>query len=112
MLRFDDRLRGPLCWNAIVSALCTELGVSDRSLRAYCRATLGMGPSRYIRLYRMELARRALRGLSAGTTSVAEVARSYGFNSLGRFAADYRLQFGELPSQSLSRAQTIRPQTT
>ena len=34
-------------------------------------------------------------------TTVAEIARTWGFGHLGRFSATYRSRFGELPSESL-----------
>jgi transcriptional regulator GlxA family with amidase domain len=39
---------------------------------------------------------------TAGLT-VAKVAVAAGFTHLGRFAEEYRSQFGELPSQTLAR---------
>jgi AraC-like DNA-binding protein len=77
------------------------LGVSDRTLLSCCKVHLGMGPLRYLRLRRMQLVRRALRDGEPGMTSVSEVAGRYGFEQLGRFARDYRAQFGELPSVTL-----------
>ena len=37
-----------------------------------------------------------------GTTTVSEVAMRQGFVELGRFSHDYRIMFGEYPSQTLS----------
>ena len=34
---------------------------------------------------------------------IADVALRWGFTHLGRFAADYRKRFGQLPSQTLKR---------
>jgi len=43
----------------------------------------------------------------SAVTSVAEVARSYGFSEAGRFAVAYRALFGESPQASLRRARSI-----
>ncbi|MFV2073945.1 MAG: helix-turn-helix domain-containing protein, partial [Thermoanaerobaculales bacterium] len=48
-------------------------------------------------------ARRALRSATQPTL-VTDVANSWGFWHMGQFAADYRRQFGELPSETLRRA--------
>jgi len=37
------------------------------------------------------------------TTTVTAVAMDHGFFQLGRFSADYRRAFGELPSETLGR---------
>ena len=60
-----------------------------------------MGPTRYLWLRRMHLARRALRMADPAATTVTEVATSYGFWELGRFSVAYRSLFGQSPSASL-----------
>jgi AraC-like DNA-binding protein len=52
----------------------------------------------------MQLVHRALRNLNPDTASVSAVARRYGFRGLGRFAANYRVLFGEPPSTTLRRS--------
>jgi AraC-like DNA-binding protein len=84
-----------------VSEIARSLDVSERTLRACCKTHLNMGPSRYLRARRMQRARRALRYADPSETTVARVARRYGFVELGRFAASYRALFGELPSATL-----------
>ena len=54
-------------------------------------------------LRRLKTVRLALRDADPGTTGVAEIAASYGFTELGRFAVVYRTEFGELPSTTLQR---------
>jgi AraC family ethanolamine operon transcriptional activator len=62
---------------------------------------LGMSPTEYLRRRRMQLVNRALRNGGSDAANISAVARRYGFRSLGRFAADYRAVFGELPSATL-----------
>ncbi len=107
MARFNDYLATCADWKIAIPTICAALGVSDRTLRAYCQATLGVSPRRYLQLRRLQLARRALRGSAPQVTTVSNVARRYGFESLGRFASDYRAQFGELPSSTLMRDEGI-----
>ncbi len=77
--------------------LAVSLGVSRRALEQAFRSALGVSPSRYLRGVRLNRARRALR---RDRLSVTEAALDHGFAHLGRFAADYRRLFGELPSQT------------
>jgi AraC-like DNA-binding protein len=84
-----------------VSDICSALRVSDRTPRRSCKQRLGMGPSRYLLARRLQLARRALRRADPAVSSVAQVARQYGFTEPGRFAAAYRALVGELPSVTL-----------
>jgi AraC-like DNA-binding protein len=82
---------------------CSALGVSERILREGCKKHLGMRPSRYRHLRRMQQVHRALRNENPDTGSVSEVAARYGIRDLGRFAGDYRALYGELPSATLRR---------
>lgn len=101
MSRFEDQVRACSNLTPPIPDICAALEVPDRTLRAYCRAHLGMAPKRYLHLRRLQLARRALRANGSETANVAVVARRYGFSGLGRFAAYYREQYGELPSITL-----------
>lgn len=62
----------------------------------------GIGPKRYLHIRRLDGARRELRS-APPEARVAEIAGDWGFWHMGHFAADYRNQFGELPSQTLRR---------
>jgi AraC-like DNA-binding protein len=84
--------------------LCAGVGVSERTLRTCCVAVLGMSPGSYVRLRRLGHVRTALTRADPATASIAEIARRHGFSELGRFAAAYRMAFGEAPSITLRTA--------
>jgi len=84
-----------------VPELCMAIGVSERTFRACCAEFLGVSPAWYLRLRRLKLTRTALRNPDSAATSVAAVARRYGFRELGRFAGMYRAVYGEAPSATL-----------
>jgi AraC-like DNA-binding protein len=86
-----------------LAEICAALGVSDRMLRSCCEEQLGMSPSTYLRLRRVQQVHRALRSGNPDAASIAEVTRRYGVRDLGRFAASYRALYGELPSATLRR---------
>jgi AraC-like DNA-binding protein len=104
MVRFETALseRGDLQLN--VPLLCTTIGVPERTLRECCKEFMGMSPTRYQLLRRLNLARSALRRADPQTASVAEIARNHHFLELGRFAVAYRAVFGEMPSATLRRS--------
>lgn len=89
-----------------IPELCKAIRVPERTLRMCCQEYLGMSPKHYLLLRRMHLARRALRDRASSVTRVTrvtEVATQDGFWQLGRFAAEYRALFGELPATTLYR---------
>jgi len=107
MVRFEDALATHGDPQLNLPELCSAIGVPERTLRACCTEFLGMSPTRYHLLRRLNMARSALRRADPETTSVAEIARNYHFLELGRFAVAYRTVFGEMPSFTL-RSQRIK----
>jgi AraC family transcriptional regulator, ethanolamine operon transcriptional activator len=80
--------------------VCRHVGASRRKLNYCFQDVLGTSPLKYLRALRLNGVRRALRG---GAASVQQAAARWGFWRLGEFAADYRRQFGELPSHTLKQ---------
>lgn len=86
-----------------ISDLCRIAGVSERTLEYGFREAVGLGPMSYLRRQRLHAARRALLTANVDAANVTGIAHSLGFVELGRFAAQYRRLFGELPSQTMTR---------
>lgn len=84
-----------------IEELCKTLGVSRRTLQYGFIEMTGMPPATYLRLARLNGARRSLKAAA----SVTEVATVWGFWHLGRFSQDYKAFFGETPSFTLQRTQ-------
>ena len=104
MVRFEDALTthgGP---QLNMPALCSAIGVPERTLRVCCTEFLGVSPIRYLLLRRLNMVRSALRRANPANASVAEIARTYQFQEPGRFAVTYRTVFGEMPSSTLRRS--------
>ena len=81
--------------------LATEAGISIRSLSRAFERKYGLGPMAFVRQRRLDACFAQLRGSDRETTTVTEVAMSYGFWHTGKFAIAYREAFGESPSESL-----------
>jgi AraC-like DNA-binding protein len=86
-------------------------GVGMRALQAGFRETVGMTPLAYLRTTRLDRVRAELIA-TAGERSVTEVALRWGFSHLGRFAGQYRAQFGEAPSDTVRVALRSSRRTT
>jgi AraC family ethanolamine operon transcriptional activator len=78
--------------------LCELTGVSERSLHYAFEDVTGLSPHAYLKAIRLNRARRALLEGDHGWGSIHIVARKYGFERPGSFAADFQRQFGLLPS--------------
>jgi AraC-like DNA-binding protein len=102
-VRFEEVLTKHIDWKPNMQALCAEVGVAERTLRMCCAEVLGISPTRYLLLRRLNRARAALRRANPLTATVAEVARNNQFLEFGRFAVTYRSIFGESPSTTLQR---------
>lgn len=86
-----------------VLQLANAAGVSVRHLQQRFTSSIGVSPSQWQRLRRLNFARRDLLRMAPAETTVAEVAMRWSFWHLGRFSQAYRHLFGELPSRTLSR---------
>jgi AraC-like DNA-binding protein len=104
MVRFEDVLNAQNGQQLNMPALCSAIGVPERTLRVCCAEFLGMSPIRYLLLRRLNMVRSALRRANQANASVAEIARTYQFQEPGRFAVTYRTVFGEMPSTTLRRS--------
>ncbi|POA35780.1 MULTISPECIES: helix-turn-helix domain-containing protein [unclassified Pseudomonas] len=83
--------------------------VSLRQLQHAFKTYTGMAPTQWLRLRRLNSARRELLSRTATDTTVAEVAMNWSFWHLGRFSSSYRALFKELPSDTLKRACATQP---
>ena len=109
-------MRDMLLWglenptNAIkLDDLSTIIFASRSSLVQNCRSTFGMGPMSLMKNIRLGQVQLALNHLeirnSIGCITVSSISAHYGFQSRNHFARDYRLFFGETPSQTLQRSE-------
>lgn len=83
-----------------VADIAAAANTSVRTLQAGFLRFKSVSPGAYLRQVRLASARADLLAAGASTT-VAQVARDWGFANPGAFAALYREAFGELPSATL-----------
>jgi AraC-like DNA-binding protein len=89
-------------WRDItIKEIAEAAGVTVRAVQLSFRRHLDTTPTAYLRGVRLEYVRDELVANDPGRTTVSEVAGRWGFCNFGRFAAQYRTRFGELPAQTL-----------
>ncbi|RKR76557.1 AraC family transcriptional regulator [Frondihabitans australicus] len=79
-------------------------GLSLRGLQHVFQQQLDTTPTDYLRGIRLDHVRAELGAHSPADTTVAAVARRWGFAHAGRFAGAYVRRFGEYPAATLGRA--------
>jgi transcriptional regulator GlxA family with amidase domain len=84
-----------------VSALADLAGLSVRSLRQEFHLRVGMTPMAYLRQIRLARAHADLMAGDPALTSVATVARRWGFPRPGVFAACYLARYHTTPGRTL-----------
>ncbi|MDO3435651.1 AraC family transcriptional regulator [Rhizobium sp. CBN3] len=85
-----------------LSEIAMAAKVSVRTLQQGFRQFRNTTPIAYLHEIRMVAAHRELLQLD-GTQPIGDIALRWGFTHLGRFAAEYKKRFGQLPSQTVKR---------
>jgi len=84
------------------------VGTSIRSLQNAFLAAKGLTPSAYLKRLRLDGARADLLDRS-DRSSIKQVCSKWGFFHLGRFSETYRNAYGETPSETRKRIETVQP---
>jgi AraC family ethanolamine operon transcriptional activator len=87
-----------------VPDVCRHVGTSERSLRYAFEDLAGISPAAYLKFQRLSRVHTALLVADPGETLVKTSAYEHRFWHLGQFSRDYRLAFGERPSETLARS--------
>jgi AraC-like DNA-binding protein len=82
-------------------------GVSERALHLGFRRFRDLTPMGFLKNVRLDLVRRELIAAAERGRTVTDVATSCGLIPGGTFARDYRLRFGESPSETLRRGSRL-----
>ncbi|CDX31027.1 hypothetical protein MPLSOD_140067 [Mesorhizobium sp. SOD10] len=90
-----------------VNEIARELDVSARALHYAARSTIAMSPLDLILAFRLNHARNELWDMRLSEPNVTRAALKQDFGHFGRFSQQYRVLFGELPSQTLQRIRSL-----
>lgn len=101
----EEYLRAHADTPVSIAELCEITGINQRTLFLGFHERYGLSPIAYLKLLRLNAARRELLRATRGDSavSVTRSATKWGFFHLGRFAMEYRALFGESPQQTLKR---------
>jgi transcriptional regulator GlxA family with amidase domain len=89
-----------------VTDLAKAAGVNARTLFKHFNQDCGFTPQEYLKRVRLNHARAQLQ-MADKSTTVLGIALKCCFQNQGHFARDYRLAFGERPSDTLARARQL-----
>ena len=98
----DPRIRRALellqeTLTAQVGDLASGLNLSDSRFRHLFKKELGISPMQYVRSIQLERARGLLEN---SFLTVKEIAASVGVNDISHFVRNYKLLYGQTPSQT------------
>jgi AraC-like DNA-binding protein len=92
-----------------VVSLARRCGIGSRALQQGFARHLGMSPMMYLRQVRLRRAHQNLLTADPSVETVASVAKRWGFNNPGRFAAAHAARYGETPAATIRRWEQATP---
>lgn len=99
----EDYIRAHAGDDISMEDLIRQSGVSGRTLFRVFRHFRHMSPMAYLRTVRMNRIRADLLSPPHGVATVTDILARWGITQFGRFAADYKMKYGELPSQTMRK---------
>ncbi|WP_158263627.1 AraC family transcriptional regulator [Aliiruegeria haliotis] len=84
-----------------IARLCDAAGIGKSQLHEAFNEVFGHPPWQFVQYRRLTAVRECLLYRPAPPRSVKDAALQFGYTSGGRFAREYKAQFGELPSETL-----------
>lgn len=100
----EEYMRSHLETPITLMSLCQALYTSERPLTYGFREVYGSSPMAHLKTLRLYAVRTQLQQAEPTTTVIADIAKRFGFQSLGHFSRDYKTMFGELPSETLKQS--------
>ena len=98
--RIDEYIEANLATPIKVRDLPLATDVSSRTLFRLFYERFGISPKAYFSMLRLNKIKHILRAPSSHPIKISDIANSWGFWHMGKFAADYKVLFGELPSDT------------
>lgn len=99
----EEFMRANIDAPIMLHQICQAARASERTVEYAFRDFYGMGAKKYLKLLRLNRVRDELLRAGSRSAAVQDVAWRAGFWHMGRFSTDYRLLFGERPSDTRRR---------
>jgi len=87
----------------LLGELCSELAVSERTLRNVFQEYFGVGPMRFLKLRQLREINAALSQADPSQETVTHLAGQFGVWDFSLFARNYKRLYGESPSATLRK---------
>ncbi len=99
----EDYIQKNLKNSLSIKELCTSIGTSERTLYQGFKERFGVSPKAFMKKIRLNGVRQDLL-VNESQETISESAMRWGFFHLGRFSAQYKQMFYELPNATQNRA--------
>jgi AraC-like DNA-binding protein len=98
--RAEEYIRANAMSALTIEEIASAAGCSPRALQKAFVHFREITPMAHLRRYRLEIARERLAG--GGVDSISRLCRELGFSNPGRFAQEFKIQFGQSPAALLA----------
>lgn len=85
-----------------VQQICENTNIPERTVRRLIQNKLDLSPKKYLNNLRLNEVRKGLKNNSEHS-NIIQIASDFNFWHMGQFTRDYKMLFGELPSETGSR---------
>jgi AraC family ethanolamine operon transcriptional activator len=87
-----------------INSFCQQTGINERTLQRAFLDVYGVTPKAYFQALRLNSVYKTLFHSDPNSTRITDVAGKLGYWHMSQFGIDYRRQFGELPSETLTHS--------
>lgn len=101
--RAIDMIESNLTEHLSVGQICEQIGTSPRALQFCFSEILGATPFQYMTARKLHAVQQEIHAVNDPAMTISHLAQDYGFHHAGRFSAQYKQMFGELPRSTLKR---------
>ncbi|MEM9543857.1 MAG: helix-turn-helix domain-containing protein [Cyanobacteria bacterium P01_E01_bin.42] len=107
IVRAEQKMLNYLDKPLTLKQLAEDLESSSSALSRGFRNLFGISPMRYLKVRRLHAVRQHLKASEPEDCTIAILANQFGFYNPSHFTKDYKIMFGELPSETLRNKASV-----